>query len=108
MTFSVVLAIRWRFKKLSIAKQFLEAKVLERTSELKYKTEQLEHTTEELRRSNKALEEFAYVASHDLKEPLRKIKVFSERLSLSISEKLKSEDKTFMSKVSFNKPPNWF
>ena len=34
----------------------------------------------ELERSNQALEEFAYIASHDLREPLRKIKAFGERL----------------------------
>jgi signal transduction histidine kinase len=41
----------------------------------------LEQRTRELIQSNANLEEFAFVASHDLKEPLRKISIFIDRLA---------------------------
>lgn len=46
--------------------------------------ESLERQTRELRESNASLEEFAYAASHDLKEPLRKISVFIKLLGESM------------------------
>ena len=59
----------------------LQQKVLERTAEL-------ELLNDELQRSNRYLEDFAYAASHDLKEPLRKIRTFADRLRHSMGSRM--------------------
>lgn len=60
---------------------------------------QLEKMLEELKRSNTNLEEFAYAASHDLKEPVRKILTFLERLKDSLKEKLNEQEKGLVERI---------
>ena len=55
--------------------------------------------TEELLRSNEDLQQFAHVASHDLKEPVRKIKMFLNILRDEYGEKLDSRGKDFVGKL---------
>ena len=56
-----------------LAHQKIEKVVALRTKELAEANEALRLANKELARSNKHLEEFAHAASHDLKEPVRKI-----------------------------------
>jgi PAS domain S-box-containing protein len=58
---------------------------------LKASEQRLRESTNQLERSNRELQDFAYVASHDLQEPLRKIIVFGERLKEKSAERLEPE-----------------
>jgi PAS domain S-box-containing protein len=76
-----------------IAEQELENKVQERTKELKEANKHLE-------RSNAELEQFAYVTSHDLQEPLRKIQFFNTVLIMRHNENLNEDAKKYIDKVT--------
>ncbi len=52
-----------------------------------------------LEQSNRELQEFAYVASHDLQEPLRKIEAFGDRLSTRYGETLPDDGKMFIDRM---------
>lgn len=59
--------------------------------QLKDKQAQLETNISELNRSNRELQEFAYVASHDLQEPARKMSFYSDYLITQYENKLDSK-----------------
>ena len=57
---------------------------------------QLFHYMEELHSSNEKLQQFAYIASHDLQEPLRKIKSYLQRIERRYSNLLDDDGKEFI------------
>jgi PAS domain S-box-containing protein len=63
---------------------------------LRQQAEELQRANEQLRRTNRELDDFTYVVSHDLKEPLRTLQAFSNFLSEDYGDKLGAEGKEFI------------
>ncbi|WP_231882097.1 sensor histidine kinase [Alteromonas stellipolaris] len=70
----------------------LEHKISERTQELRI-------YSDELARSNRELEDFAFVASHDLQEPLRKIRAFGNRLDSGYRDVMDERGQDFLARM---------
>jgi signal transduction histidine kinase len=76
-----------------VARQKIEEAVTERTKELA-------DANNNLQKSNAELAQFAYIASHDLQEPLRKIGTFSQMLEKSLEGKLEENSKNYFNKIN--------
>ncbi len=79
-------------QELKRANDELEARVEARTLDLA-------SANESLRRSNRELEQFASVASHDLQEPLRKIQAFGDRLQTRCAHELGEQGVDYLARM---------
>ncbi|MCK5082761.1 MAG: HAMP domain-containing protein, partial [Candidatus Omnitrophica bacterium] len=70
-----------------------------KSDELQRIQKNLEKHAAELSRSNNELEEFAYIASHDLQEPLRKVKTFGDRLIQKYGEVLGDQGRDYLKRM---------
>lgn len=74
----------------------VEKIILEREQKMKDLLNKLEETNTELSRSNKDLEQFAYVASHDIKEPLRTIGTFVDLFNKNFNQQINAQGKEYL------------
>jgi PAS domain S-box-containing protein len=73
--------------------------VLNDITQRKSTQQQLKETVEELNRSNEELEKFAYAASHDLQEPLRKVRAFGDRLADHLGGELEEKGELYLERM---------
>ena len=98
--------IQARDAELEQGRKYLEQRVQERTRELqqeiierKQAEERLKATAARLEHSNRELQDFAYVASHDLQEPLRKVQAFGDRLKAASSNAIGAEGRDYLERM---------
>jgi signal transduction histidine kinase len=80
-------------------KYSLEQQNIKLADEVKIQTKELTLYSEELSRSNRELEDFAFVASHDLQEPLRKIRAFGDRLMTSHASSIDEKGQDYLQRM---------
>src|SRR5690606_7237469 len=102
MTAILLIRLIPRIAKLPSADKLLEANlILEEENKRREQAEQeLLITSEDLARSNAELEEFAWVAAHDLKEPVRTMGTYSTLLLSEHSQSLNDEGRYFLNYIT--------
>lgn len=78
--------------------EYYEGLAIDITEKYNYQ-KTLENKIHQLDKSNEDLEEFAYVASHDLQEPLRKISTYSDRLLTNYGQSLDELGNKYIQKI---------
>jgi len=69
-------------------------------SELESTNEALERRARELARSNAELEQFASIASHDLQEPLRKVRTFTQQVTVIEADRLSDRGRDYLGRAN--------
>jgi signal transduction histidine kinase len=86
-------------KQLTEAYEKARKTIEEQARRLQQNTNELQQVNLEWQRTQNDLQQFAYVASHDLQEPLRKIITFSDRLQQRYNELLPDNGRNYIEKI---------
>ncbi|KAA6440983.1 PAS domain S-box protein [Dyadobacter flavalbus] len=95
--------VEQRTKELQIANQVLaqaNVQLEQANTKVSVANEQLQLFVKDLTRSNNNLQQFAYIASHDLQEPLRKIQSLSTLLGVRLGDKLGDGGKDLLNRIN--------
>lgn len=87
-------------KKLVNFSKELEKQVKNRTELLRKANDNLHLSVKKLENANAELESFAYVSSHDLQEPLRKIQMYTSRILEQEHDQLSEKGKKYFDKIT--------
>ena len=79
--------------------ELLEEKINERTIEVKKINQRLTEQNLQLERKNTELASFTFMASHDLKEPLRKIEIFAEKIMRNEQQQFSENGKGYFERI---------
>ena len=79
--------------------QQLENQVEERTVKLQHANAELAEVNSNLQKSNSELGQFAYIASHDLQEPVRKISTFIKMLENTLGNNIDERSKFYIQRI---------
>jgi len=82
---------------IDVTEQILATKKIEEV--VKERTRELAIVNENLRKTNSELSQFAYIASHDLQEPARKVRTFIEMLGRSLGNAIDERSRSYVDKI---------
>ena len=86
-------------KQAEVALQITNEQLEREIEKTKAAEQELREFATQLERSNRELQDFAYVASHDLQEPLRKIQTFGDRLKAKFGEALTGKGRDYLERM---------
>ncbi len=92
----VIKQLKQQRTELEQTKQLLQKSNNELEHEVLRRTEKLQKTNVDLKQANEVLEQFAFVASHDLKEPLRSISSFIQLLEMKYGDVVGKDGKEYI------------
>jgi signal transduction histidine kinase len=94
------LGLGWRVLRSADLLQAVNSRLALVNGELVTANSALERRADELARSNEELDQFASIASHDLQEPLRKVRTFTEQLSVMEADRLSEKGHDYLRRAN--------